>query len=353
MNLSEKERVQTQEAQNWAIAKASVRGTSHLADGKPCQDFSLLKWIDGGFIAAVSDGAGSAAHSERGARLVCFSFVQFFLGKIREGERSPSWSSGEVEEWHQQFTGDVAAYATRKNWKVRDLACTFLGVILIGTRAFCVHIGDGGIVIGRADEGNAIEYECAFWPENGEYANLTNFVTQEDAMKYFQSGEFENVLELAMFSDGIQRLVLDSATKTPHEPFFEAMIAPLRREAKGESITLNKSLERFLSSKEINDRTDDDKTLLIVTSIRNEKNDLRQEIIGPTEEESGKKIPPPEMNPESAAIPKGLEDLAVVQMKEESNYVDSLEKYEFEPPLNPALLDEDRKLKIISEPDKV
>ena len=45
--------------EGWLVAGASVIGTSHLADDKPCQDAPAVRMLaGGGLVAAVSDGAG-------------------------------------------------------------------------------------------------------------------------------------------------------------------------------------------------------------------------------------------------------------------------------------------------------
>ena len=55
----------------WRALGASVRGTSHEKTGQPCQDAHCLELLpDGSLVAAVADGAGSAALGEVGAGVV-------------------------------------------------------------------------------------------------------------------------------------------------------------------------------------------------------------------------------------------------------------------------------------------
>lgn len=68
------------------------------------------------------------------------------------------------------------------------------------------------------------------------------------------------------FSDGIENLVLHYATKTVHDPFFNAMIEPVRAStATGLDALLSESLVRYLSAERVCDRTDDDKSLVLAT----------------------------------------------------------------------------------------
>src|SRR5260221_11983236 len=54
----------------WRFAAARVTGKSHLKAALPCQDQLACAVLPSGtFVAAVSDGAGSAIMAERGARL--------------------------------------------------------------------------------------------------------------------------------------------------------------------------------------------------------------------------------------------------------------------------------------------
>jgi serine/threonine protein phosphatase PrpC len=54
---------------SWRIAKASIIGTGHISANMPCQDNHYVMQIGDILIAAVSDGLGSAAHSEIGSKI--------------------------------------------------------------------------------------------------------------------------------------------------------------------------------------------------------------------------------------------------------------------------------------------
>ena len=72
--------------------------------------------------------------------------------------------------------------------------------------------------------------------------------------------------ELAIFSDGIENLVLHKASRSVQQSFFQSMIQPVRKtEATGLDQELSKGLRRYLASSAICERTDDDKTLVLAT----------------------------------------------------------------------------------------
>ena len=110
-------------------------------------------------------------------------------------------------------------------------------------------------------------YEVAFWPDNGEYANTTRFLTDYDYRRYLRIEIIpRRVTELALFTDGLQMLALDFTMARVHDRFFAPLFKTLRTGPSEEM--LRTSLMDFMDSKRVNDRTDDDKTLLLATRIR-------------------------------------------------------------------------------------
>jgi hypothetical protein len=77
-------------------------------------------------------------------------------------------------------------------------------------------------------------------------------------------GEFS---ELAVFSDGIERLALDFNNQTASERFFDPMFAPLASMSPGRNRLLSASLRRYLDSPRVLERTDDDKSLVLARRV--------------------------------------------------------------------------------------
>ena len=81
---------------------------------------------------------------------------------------------------------------------------------------------------------------------------------------------------LALFSDGLQRLVLDysgGGLTAPHAPFFDRLFAWLERQENGGGAS--PALERFLASPAVSGRTHDDVSLA-AASMRPEPNARRE-----------------------------------------------------------------------------
>jgi hypothetical protein len=144
----------------------------------------------------------------------------------------------------------------------RDFACTLLFVLADDTTSAFVQVGDGAIVIHREDE-----YVPVFWPETGEYANCTFFVTDNEAVEHIQYAVDARVDEVGLLTDGLQSLALRYDMRTAHAPFFRPMFQRLRREVDTESPELFEAMREFLDSTAVNARTDDDKTLLLATRV--------------------------------------------------------------------------------------
>lgn len=136
-------------------------------------------------------------------------------------------------------------------------------LIVAGDDALTAHVGDGSVV-GRDD---ADGWTTLSAPENGEYASMTCFLTDHPA-PHLRIARFAGAYTaFAVFSDGIEHLALDYRTCEPHLPFFRTMISPLDgSDEPGRSVPLSAALAKFLRSPRVCEKTDDDKTLLLISS---------------------------------------------------------------------------------------
>lgn len=245
---------------SWKWAASSRRGTSHVRAGTRCDDSSRVVLVGPGrdiLVAVASDGAGSAAFGAAGAVLVCRTFVDSARRHFAGGGSLPGHD--DAADWLDAARDRIAIAAESRAASLRDFAATLVAAIVSPTAMVTAHVGDGAIVARSAGG-----WRAASWPETGEYASTTFFVTDEPAPRLRWSEVAEPVDAVAVFTDGIERLVLDLSQGTPHSPFFERMIAPVAAaEALGRSASLSAALGRYLDSDAVNERTDDDKTLIL------------------------------------------------------------------------------------------
>lgn len=259
----------------WRAIAGSVAGTSHRRRGVPGQDCSLLDLVgDEGeiLIAIAADGAGSASHGEQGAALAC----QQLHGRARWWAE---WYDSNLDmldvdvvtKWLAWTHRELETEAQRLGIGLRAMACTVLGIVANSKRAVCFQIGDGAIVLETATE----PLQVVFWPKVGEYANMTYFLTDSTYDRNQQIVVIEDEpVEVALLTDGLQRLALQFSAQSVHAPFFTPMFERLAAEPQGRALMLQQQLLEFLDSPAVNDRTDDDKTLILASrrsqpSIRN------------------------------------------------------------------------------------
>lgn len=251
-------------ARDWRVLAASVRGTSHVKTGKPCQDSSYHRVTpDGALIAAVADGAGSAALSDIGSSLAARESVEFArLSMTRtSADISEGYLKAIVKKSVWMALSRVQEEARTRGRSVRDFATTLLLVICARGVVAAAQIGDGAVVL--SDESGG--YSSFTTPDRGEYANETVFLVSRNALDSMQlKAETVSPARLAMFTDGLQNLVLDLATNVPHAPFFAPVFQWL--ESQPDSPDSNSALEALLASPRVTQRTDDDVTLLLASA---------------------------------------------------------------------------------------
>jgi hypothetical protein len=247
----------------WQVIAASVQGVSHKRHEMPCQDAHAWRILpDGALAAAVADGAGSATHAEIGA--VCAAQAAVAALADRYGMLGPV---GDATAIRPLLMG--ALVAAREAVEVaaethgvtpRDLATTLIVVLATRDWIAVAQVGDGATV--AADYAGTLS--ALTTPPDAEYANETNFLISLDALATAQfTLRREPAAQVALFSDGLQRLALRMPEGTPHGPFF----APLLRFAAGadDDEVACEQLSAFLTSSRITDRADDDLTLLLAT----------------------------------------------------------------------------------------
>ncbi|MBK7542087.1 MAG: protein phosphatase 2C domain-containing protein [Candidatus Competibacteraceae bacterium] len=256
------------EAGDWRYVYASVPGVAHQASAIECQDACSAQLLGGPenaplLILVAADGAGSAARPRAGAELACRSLLAEFANRLR-GVAPTDWSPTLAQPIFESVRAALAQQAADADLPRREFACTLLGAAVAPDRAFFLQIGDGAIVIGTGDR-----YRPLFWPQTGQYANETRFVTDSDATAHLECTVLaESVAEIALLTDGLQLLALHYPRRQAHEPFFRPLFQHLRAFPEpGCPEPLTAALERFLDSPAVNQRTHDDKTLILATRL--------------------------------------------------------------------------------------
>ncbi|MFN5944514.1 MAG: PP2C family serine/threonine-protein phosphatase [Phycisphaerae bacterium] len=243
----------------WRTAHGSEVGSSHAAMGSSCQDAHVIDFIDDVLFAAVSDGAGSCELSATGAAAACTWAVQYMKSSFTRAFEP----SAAVKIMHGAFQcarTELEQLAVREGRPLRDYSCTLLAAMVTDEFSAFAQIGDGASVFRLGGE-----VLLAHWPEQ-EMLNLTDFLTAERWQSVVNVRLLPGrVTELAMMSDGLTQLFIDNQGRCPHVPALLPLWAACRQSP--DPASLNQDLRAFLASSVVNDRSDDDKTLVIATRM--------------------------------------------------------------------------------------
>jgi serine/threonine protein phosphatase PrpC len=252
----------------WRSICQSVQGGRHRLDGADCQDHSLVRYIgdttEGALVACVADGAGTAALSGVGSRLACEAIVRLAMERFEEQHTLADLQESEVVQWCERTRQRLESAAEARQRELRDFATTLCGAVIARQQSIFFQIGDGAIVARRHGVLGVV-----FWPQSGEYLNTTSFLTSPNFQERLQvrlvQGGFADV---ALFTDGVERLALQFDLLAPHVPFFHPLFAAVR--AIQDVDALAEDLKRFLVSDSVTMKNDDDKTLLLACRIADE-----------------------------------------------------------------------------------
>lgn len=251
---------------HWMWVGACATGSSHTRTGTLCQDRAGCSQLDcGTLVAVVSDGAGSAEFSGIGSRIVVNGFTRCALAHLKSAQPPAEISHETILGWLDDIRGQIYLAAEQRAVRPRDLAATLVGVIVSTDRAIVAHVGDGACVLRRE---NSPDWEVPSWPAHGEYVSTTYFVTddpQPDLNLVTVEGAFSDV---AIFSDGLERIALDFTNKIAYAPFFDSKFVHLAESPAGRHRSLSAGLRKYLDSGPILERTDDDKSLILARRVR-------------------------------------------------------------------------------------
>ena len=241
----------------WKIVKSAVTGRGHISQNLPCQDKVFSLKAKGVQAAALADGAGSAVYSHFGAEIVaeetCRLLTECFEAFYNED------NVGKVgQELLHHLREKLELRAEELEGSMRDLASTLLFVAVAKDRYILGHLGDG--VIGYMKNG---DLKVASYPDNGEFANETTFVTSSDALQALRlmKGELKDIQGFVLMSDGTEAGLYDKRRKE---------LAPVLRKIMGlMSMVSVADIQRMLQDsmeQVIRQKTKDDCSLVIVTA---------------------------------------------------------------------------------------
>lgn len=186
-----------------------ARGRAHSLDGSRGQDRTGYVARDGVQVMCLSDGAGSATHSEHGAQALVDAGCQLLSEHFRDFVVSDDGAALKLQIV-RHLLGRLQQVAERRGVGVRALAATFLAVAVADGRFLVVHVGDG--VVGYVKDGSA---RVVSGPDNSEFANQTTFLTSEGAVRGMRilRGSLDGVAGFILMSDGTANSLYNSRSQ--------------------------------------------------------------------------------------------------------------------------------------------
>jgi hypothetical protein len=196
---------------NWLIVAGSATGANHLKNGLPCQDYCAFKLLNSGWgVAAVSDGAGSAAHATIAAQVIANEAITVFsrwLQKYADIEKLPdypTWQTFAIQNFELIKT-NLAQFCQNQQLDFAQASATLMVLVFSPLGLLVSHIGDGR----GAYQNQAGNWQPLFSPYKGEYANETIFLNSDI---WNQPSQFmdNHVIAapcsaFALLSDGMER----------------------------------------------------------------------------------------------------------------------------------------------------
>ena len=186
----------------WKCSYAAVPGRGHnQSDFTTCED--VVAGISNESVTCIclADGAGSAKFARLGASEVVQATIHLFSEKFDELFREDDSTIGKII-LDNCLSSIKKTYGEVADFDIRDYNATLLVVAIQGDNCICAHVGDG--IIGKKDDQG---FEIISFPWNGEFINVTIFVTSEDAPSTIDIKKFKLEKEVGFFvmSDGTQK----------------------------------------------------------------------------------------------------------------------------------------------------
>lgn len=250
------------ENQWWRWVGASRQGRSHIAAGTPCQDSFRIAEMSGGIlIAAVADGAGSAPRSQEGAIAAVELLSEFLSDHLRPDKTMIDDFESLLRRAFFYVAGVLKIVAKEDQAQLSEFHTTLTCAIATQAYLAIAQVGDGAVAV----RGISGTLETVMFPEHGEYANSTYFVTQLPEAKNRLHIRIlkKPCTALGLTTDGLIDIAFDApyGECQPFGPFFDPLFDRVAMAAPGDG--LSQRLLSFLDSPLISEATSDDLTLVL------------------------------------------------------------------------------------------
>lgn len=265
---------------NISVYGMSVRGTSHISSGTPCQDYNDFTYLpeEEVWVLAIADGVGSCALSHWGAYTAVSKGLECIRAELhaRSGGKKLTLRQFPEEEATKLFDyafdqarTAVEDFADRNERSPVEFQSTLTAAIYDGDTLYICHVGDDGIVA----EGVSGKYQMITQRIKGEEANSV-FTLQADRM--WQVQRVTNVAAFVMSTDGVLDSYVGNAARNNrvYYPFFADLVYS-KRPASG---TAPEKAKEYLSQWAEDCGVHDDLTVVSVVNLSQLDRPTRPEV---------------------------------------------------------------------------
>lgn len=177
----------------WKGAAAENIGPLHARQNLPMQDANGLSFFKSGFIAVVSDGLGSKAHSDYGSKAACRVFARCAQKWLRRKSKS-------IKKLIGNFHKCWIKLIEKSDFKIDDCAATLLGAVCDGKYIFLFRLGDGMIAC-LSEQKNILLSD----KKSESFSNVTNCLKNINCLENWSYLKVtaKNVRTIFLCTDGI------------------------------------------------------------------------------------------------------------------------------------------------------
>lgn len=249
----------------WRVFFASAAGQRNLEQGEAGQDACHCLVEGDVLVAVVCDGAGSVLDGRSGSQFICRALAERLTNALLGDPLLTDLRSAGVlrleaaiRDAIETVRAQLAEIAAARALALQEFSCTLVGCAVSRDGGCLFHIGDGFAILQDPAGDSVIS-----GPENGEYADETYFVTDENWTQHLRITPLAapgHGSLVGLMTDGTAPFAVNRARSGFFRPFIDPIAAFL---AKATASNGNEALRNLLESPRACEISQDDKTLLL------------------------------------------------------------------------------------------
>jgi hypothetical protein len=210
-------------------------GKKHIEMGTVCQDSVEVYHANGLIAISVSDGAGSRKFSHLGSQFITKLMIKMIpetfhewlnlIAEDRFADFFDVWIARHINDEVSRLNKerDADDFLTKE-----DLASTLVFYAERDNKAFLIHVGDG-VIIGLNKE---YRMEILSYPENGEFSNVTFFVTSPQNQDHIRTKiiDPQDFFSVFCMTDGAEDIYLDKMNRKVIKGLYYVVIDAIKRQ---------------------------------------------------------------------------------------------------------------------------